>query len=124
LFTICLGVGQTTFFSSLRISRNHFAKRLLPLTFTFFFLDGVLELAMVGSNLSSAIKDTSFRLLFCFAVDSVFPAEPAIFVNFESIRRLFFVFSSVVVSLLAVVASERDFYSDNGASFYCLPALN
>jgi len=47
----------------------------------------------------------------------VLAAESAILVHFKPIRRVFFVFRSVVVSLLAFVASECYFDSHFGASF-------
>ena len=47
---------------------------------------------------------------------SVFSAEPAVLVHFEPVGGILFVFCCIVVALLALVASERDFYSHCGAS--------
>ena len=44
-------------------------------------------------------------------------AEGTVFAQGDFVRGVLFVLHGVVVSLLAFVASERDFYSHNGASF-------
>ena len=50
-------------------------------------------------------------VLFCLSVQSVFAAELAMLVSFYSVGVIFFTFYSVVVSLLALRAGERDPYS-------------
>jgi hypothetical protein len=47
----------------------------------------------------------------------MFAAETAVFVQLQTIRRVLLVFHRVVISLLAIVASEYDFDSHCGASF-------
>jgi len=49
-------------------------------------------------------------------VYGVFATEAAVLVHFKAIRGIFFVLGRVVISLLAFVASERDFDSHSGAS--------
>ena len=114
LFAVCFGVGHTTFFSSLFISRNHLPIRFWPLL---FFLAGFAD--TVCSIFSSDIENKSFpaavRLL-RLAVRGVFTTETAILVHFKTIRGVLLVFHCIVVSLFAFVASKCDFYSHRGAS--------
>jgi len=49
--------------------------------------------------------------LFRFPVQSVLAAELAVFVFFDPVRGIFFVFHGIVVSLLAFRTSERNPYS-------------
>jgi len=41
----------------------------------------------------------------------MFPAEPAILIQFQSVRIVFLVFHSIIVSLLAFRTSQCNFYS-------------
>ena len=49
-------------------------------------------------------------------MQGVFAAEPAVFVHFQSVRIVLFVFDSVVIALLALGAGQDDFDSHNGTS--------
>ena len=56
-------------------------------------------------------------MLLRLTVYGMLAAESAVFVHFEPIRGVLFIFRGVVVSLLAFVASEGYFYSHCGTSF-------
>ena len=44
-------------------------------------------------------------------MNGVLPAETAILIHFQSVRIVLLVFGCVVVALLALAASQSDFYS-------------
>ena len=62
-------------------------------------------------------------LLLRFRVNCVFATEAAVLVHLKLIRGILLVFYRVIVSLLALVAPECDFYAHYGTSNVCLPAL-
>ena len=51
------------------------------------------------------------KKLFRLFVLRVFLAEPAVFVHFDSVRIVLLIFHRVVVSLLALLAGQRNFYA-------------
>lgn len=93
--TVCLS-GQTTFFSSLFISRNQ-----RPRSF-FFLLFASSAILIYTPFLKSPI-------LLGLGVERVLSAEGAILIEFQLIRSVLLVLHRIVVSLLALVASQSDF---------------
>jgi len=49
-------------------------------------------------------------------VNGVLAAEPAVFIHFQPVGIIFFVFCRVVISLLAIVTPEGYFNSHRGTS--------
>ena len=99
-FSTCCGVGQTTFFSSLRSSRKYLQMAPQVLLNQFSFL-------------TSAIGAAS---LLGLVVNGVLSAESAVLLHFETVRVVLLVLHGVVVSLLALGASQSDFNAHNGTS--------
>jgi len=56
-------------------------------------------------------------------VDSVLSAESAVLLHFETIGVILLVFHGVVVSLLALGASQSDFNAHNGTSLILPPCI-
>ena len=83
-----------TFFNSLFISRNQ-APRL------FFASSAIILHALSQCD----------PLLLGLAVERVLLAEPAILVELELVRGILLVLHRIVVSLLALIASQRHFYA-------------
>ena len=57
-------------------------------------------------------------------MNRVLSAEFAVFFHLETIRVIFLVFDSVVVSLFAFVTSECDFYTHIGTSLILPPCIS
>jgi len=74
-----------------------------------------------GCQKTKSVRNGPVPALFGFAVRRVLSAEPAVFVHFQPVRIVLFVFLRVVVSLLAFGASQGDFNSHTGTSRLLLP---
>ena len=72
------------------------------------------------SFLTSAIGAAS---LLGLVVDSVLSAESAVLLHFETVRVVLLVLHGVVVSLLALGASQSDFNAHNGTSLNLPPCI-
>ena len=91
--TVCR-VGHTTFFISLFISRNQRPRSL--------FFSSAMFVTRPFLNSSPLLG---------FAVERVLSAEGAILVQFQLVRSVLLVLHRIVVSLLALVASQCDFHA-------------
>ena len=97
----CL-VGQVTFFSSTFVSLRKVAL-LVP-----FSSVSVVSGTAISSHPCYYYPITHKAKLFGFFVQSVFFAELAIFIEFDTIRIVLFVFVGLVVSLFAFSASQSN----------------
>ena len=84
-----------------------------------------LQLAEVSANGTPGSFEPVFLFDFCHScvlsllglvVSGVFSAESAVLAHFETVRVVLLVFHGVVVSLLALGASQSDFNAHNGTS--------
>ena len=84
-----------------------------------------LQLTEVSANGTPGSFEPVFLFDFCHScvlsllglvVSGVFSAESAVLAHFETVRVVLLVFHGIVVSLLALGASQSDFYAHNGTS--------
>ena len=88
-----------------------------------------LELTEVLADLAPGSLEPVFLFDFChcgasllgLVVSGVLSAESAVLLHFETVGVILLVLHGVVVSLLALRASQSDFNAHNGTSLNCLP---
>ena len=89
-----------------------------------------LELAEVLADAAPGSLEPVCLFYFCHFVltsllglvmSGVLSAESAVLLHFETVRVVLLVLHGIVVSLLALRASQSDFNAHNGTSLYCLP---
>ena len=89
------------------------------------------ELAEVLADLAPGSLEPVFLLhfshdgasLLSLVVGGVLPAESAVLLHFETVRIVLLVLHGVVVSLLALRASQSDFNAHNGTSLKLPPCI-
>ena len=90
------------------------------------------QLTEVSADVAPGSDEPIFLFDFChcswasllrLVVSGVFSAESAVLLHFETVRVILLVLHGVVVSLLALRASQSDFYAHNGTSLKLPPCM-
>ena len=89
------------------------------------------KLAEVSADAAQGSLEPVCFLCFChfaasllgLVVNGVLSAESAVLLHFETVRVILLVFHGVVVSLLALGASQSDFHAHNGTSLNLPPCI-